>query len=292
MYKKDWKAACEQANKGSGRFHIPDINVYMPEFLSKSPRFFGASLLHAAAHGGHIHVVRFLLDNNASISAVNSAHQTAIKLAAENGHVKVVKALYDAGAVADQTDLCHAAANNRLEVVKFLLKAGVKDTCLRCDGSFYWLETKSRLQSTEFDFCPVETARCAVDWERQWEELEDDGIGELFDDKHLILCQTALHAAIASGHKNVVSILISEETSALNCYDYTGRTPLHEAVRRNDEKLVEILLEKQPQTIHQNCNHWQQVGKNFRSGMLKLAFRNPLLITKLFVIVDTLLYIL
>lgn len=292
MYKKDWKAACEQANKGSGRFHIPDINVYMPEFLSKSPRFFGASLLHAAAHGGHIHVVRFLLDNNASISAVNSAHQTAIKLAAENGHVKVVKALYDAGAVADQTDLYHAAANNRLEVVKFLLKAGVKDTCLRCDGSFYWLETKSRLQSTEFDFCPVETARCAVDWERQWKELEDDGIGELFDDKHLILCQTALHAAIASGHKNVVSILISEETSALNCYDYTGRTPLHEAVRRNDEKLVEILLEKQPQTIHQNCNHWQQVGKNFRSGMLKLAFRNPLLITKLFVIVDTLLYIL
>ena len=284
MYKKDWKAACEQANKGSGRFHIPDINVYMPEFLSKSPRFFGASLLHAAAHGGHIHVVRFLLDNNASISAVNSAHQTAIQLAAENGHAKVVKALYEAGAVADQTALHHAAENNRLEVVKFLLKAGVKDTCLRCDGSFYWLETKSRLQSTEFDFwakdncindmnlliCSVETARCAVDWERQWEELEDDGIGELFDDKHLILCQTALHAAVASGHKNVVSILISEETSALNCYDYTGRTPLHEAVRRNDEKLVEILLEKQPQIIHQNCNHWQQVGENFRSDMLSV----------------------
>lgn len=306
MYKKDWKAACEQANKGSGRFHTLDINVYMPEFLSKSPRFFGASLLHAAAHGWHIHVVRFLPDNNASISAVNSAHQTAIQLAAENGHVKVVKALYEAGAVADQTALYHAAANNRLEVMKFLLKAGVKDTCLRSDGSFYWLETKSRLQSTEFDFwardnyindmnllnCPVETARCAVDWERQWEELEDDGIGELFDDKHLILCQTALHAAIASGHKNVVSILISEETSALNCYDYTGRTPLHEAVRRNDEKLVEILLEKQPQIIHQNCNHWQQVGKNFRSGMLILAFRNPLIITKICVIVDTLLYIL
>ena len=201
MYKKDWKAACEQANKGSGRFHIPDINVYMPEFLSKSPRFFGASLLHAAAHGGHIHVVRFLLDNNPSILAVNSAHQTAIQLAAENGHVKVVKALYEAGAVADQTALHHAAANNRLEVVKLLLKAGVKDKCLRCDGSFYWLETKSRLQSTKFDFlanddCVDEMGifricfvhRCAVDWEQKWEELEEDGIGELFDDKHLILC--------------------------------------------------------------------------------------------------------
>lgn len=122
MYKKDWKAACEQANKGSGTFHIPDINVYMPEFLPKSPRVFGVSLLHAAAHGGHIHVVLFLLDNNASISAVNSAYQTAIQLAAENGHVEVVKALYEAGAVADQTALHHAAANNRLEVVKFLLR--------------------------------------------------------------------------------------------------------------------------------------------------------------------------
>lgn len=281
MYKNDWKATCEQANKGSGTFHIPDIHVYMPEFLSKSPRFFGASLLHAAAHGGHIHVVRFLLDNNASISAVNSAHQTAIQLAAENGHVEVVKALYEAGAVADQTALHHAAANNRLEVVKFLLKGGVKDTCLRCDGSFYWLETECRLQSTHFDFwakdnctndmgifriCPTE--RCTVDWEQKWEELEDHGIGELFDDKHLILCETALHAAVASGHKNVVSRLISEETNALNCSDYTGRTPLHEAVRRNDKNLLEILLEKQPQTIHQKCNHWQQVNENFRSDML------------------------
>ena len=74
MYKKDWKTVCEQANRGSGTFHFPDIHVYMPEFLSKSPRSFGASLLHAAAHGGHIQVVRFLLDNNAAILTVNSGH--------------------------------------------------------------------------------------------------------------------------------------------------------------------------------------------------------------------------
>ena len=92
----------------------------------------------------------------------------------------------------------------------------------------------------------------------------------MFDDKHLILCQTALHAAVASGHEHVVSSLISEETSALNCYDYTGGTPLHEAVRRNDEKLVEILLEKQPQIIHQTCNHWKQMGENFMSDKLSV----------------------
>ncbi|KAL9988507.1 hypothetical protein ACROYT_G002961 [Oculina patagonica] len=264
MYKKDVKAALQKANNGSREFYIPGIHVHMPEFQSKF-RFFNATLLHAAAQGGHINVVRFLLANNASISAVNSAHQTAIQLAAEYGHVEVVKALYRAGAVADQTALHHAAANNRLEVVEFLLEIGVKDTCLRCDGSFFWLKINRRLQTyshySTFPF-PVKGNcfhRC-IDWERNWEELEGVVIGELFDDKHLILCHTALHAAVASRHKHVVSKLISEKTNALNCNDYTGRTPLHEAVRKNDTKLVDILLEKQPHKIHYKCYHWQDVG--------------------------------
>ncbi len=282
MYKNDVRAALQRkANSGSSQFHIPFIHEYMPNFQSKS-RFFGATLLHAAAQGGHVNVVRFLLDNNADTSIVNSAHQTAIQLAAENGHVEVVEVLYRAGAVADQTALHHAAANNRLEVVEYLLEIGVKDTCLRCDGSFYWLKSQHRLQSNSpFEFPVKETCtdhygvfnsslsfeKC-VDWELNWEELED--IEELFDDKHLILCETALHSAVVSGHSNVVSKLISKETNALSCFDYTGRTPLHEAVRKNDKKLVDVLLEKQPQVIHQNCNHWQQVGELFIPGVLSI----------------------
>ncbi|KAJ7372356.1 hypothetical protein OS493_019803 [Desmophyllum pertusum] len=87
-----------------------------------------------------------LLDNGAFISTVNDVHLTALQIASENGHLGVVKALYKAGADADQTALHHAAANNRLEVVKYLLQIGVKDKCMRCDGSFYWLKTTHRLQ--------------------------------------------------------------------------------------------------------------------------------------------------
>ncbi|XP_078383525.1 uncharacterized protein LOC144666041 [Oculina patagonica] len=285
MYKKDVKAALQKANNGSSQFQMPDIHVHMADFQSKS-RFFGATLLHAAAQGGHISVVRFLLDNNACISTLNSAHQTALQLAAENGHVEVVKALYEAGAVADQTALYHAAANHRLEVVNFLLEIGVKDTCLRCDGSFYWLKIKRRLQSnsqTPFHFPVKENCipdieefhlsifEMCIDWERNWEELEGVNFGELFDDKHLILCHTALHAAVASGHKDVVSKLISEETNALNCFDYTGRSPLHEAVRKNYTKLVDILLEKQPHKIHYKCYHWQDVGTQIAPGKFLLS---------------------
>ena len=274
MYKQETRAAMQQAIQGLGEFVNTSIYVEMPLSQSK----YNATLLHAAAQRGHINVVRFLLDNSAFISAFNGAHQTALQLAAENGHVEVVKALYEAGAVADHTALHHAAANNELDVVKFLLEIGVKDTCLRCDGSFYWLKAKRRLQTNStFDFpvkenCIPDTdnfhlsvLESCIDWERNWEELET--VGELFDDKHLILCHTALHAAAESGHENIVSLLLAEEINAMHCYDYTGRTPLHLAVVKSHEKLVDILLEKQPQMIHHKCDHWQDVGTQMAPGI-------------------------
>ena len=271
MFKEDLKAAFQQAKYGSSESRFPDIHVHTPDFQSRS-RFFGATPLHAAAQGGHVNVVRYLLENNAFVSTINCAHQTPLQLASENGHAEVVKTLHEAGAVADQTALHHAAANNRLEVVKFLLENGVTDTCLRCDGSFYWLKTKHRLQSNSPLHFPLKencTAQeifnhsifeMCIDWETNWDELEDISYGEWFDDKHLILCHTALHAAVVSGHKDVVYQLISEKTNALNCYDYSGRTPLHEAVRKNDSQLVDILLQKQPHKINYKCYHWQNVN--------------------------------
>jgi len=280
MFKKDVKAAFQQAKFGSFEFLFPDIWVHTPDFQSKC-RFFGATPLHAAAQGGHVNVVRYLLDNNAFVSTFNSAHQTPIQLAAENGHVEVVKTLHEAGAMADQTSLHHAAANNRLEVVQFLLENGIKDKCLRCDGSFYWLKAERRLQSNSGFHIPVKkncipheilnhsTFEMCIDWEGNWDELVS--YGELFDDKHLILCHTALHAAVASGHKDVVYQLISEKTNALNCYDYSGRTPLHEAVSKNDTRLVDILLQKQPHKVNYKCYHWQDVDTQMASGTFLLS---------------------
>ena len=82
---------------------------------------------------------------------------------------------------------------------------------------------------------------------------------QFYDDKHLILCQTALHAAAASGYDKIVARLLAEEHNALNCRDYSGRSPLHEAVRKNHPKIVDILLDKEPRMIHYKCEHWQEV---------------------------------
>ena len=247
--------------------------IDMPVYQTKS-KFFGASMLHAAAKGGHERVVRFLIEKNARISILNGVHLTAMQTAAENGHLNVVKTLYEAGAVANQTALHHAAANNRMDVVNFLLEIGVKDECLRCDGFFYWLNSKERFPSTTIVLRPPFKDNCShiwimdnnvtkscIDYEKKW----PDETKKLYDDSRLIFCHSALHAAVLSGHDKVVTRLLSEKHNALNCYDYTGRTPLHEAVRKNDSIIVNILLDKHPQMVKYKCKQWQEVNQTLLS---------------------------
>ena len=98
-----------------------------------------------------------------------------------------------------------------------------------------------------------------------WENTWPDENKTLFDDRHLILCHSALHAAVSAGHDKVVTRLLSEKHNALNCYDYSGRTPLHEAVLRNNTIIVNSLLEKQSRMIHNKCKHWQKLDEKYES---------------------------
>ena len=227
---------------------------------SKS-KYFDSTMLHAAAQRGRVSVVHFLIEKNANLSMLNGVQLTAIQLAAEKGHLEVVETLYKAGAFADQTALHHAAANNRLEVVDYLLDSGVKDECLRCDGSFYWVKGTNRLPGRLLFITPLVncllyggTDNC-LDWDDIWPGENKT----LFDDEHLIFCHSALHAAVASGHDQVVTRLLSEKHNALDCHDYSGRTPLHEAVQKNNMIIVNLLQEKQSRMIHNKCKHWQKL---------------------------------
>ena len=251
--------------QGNESVESDNINVRCnPVFQCKS-KLFSSTLLHAAAHGGHLEVVNFLIDKGANISMVNGVQLTALQIAAERGHVEVVKTLYEAGAVPDQTALHHAAANNKLQVVKYLLQTGVTDKCMRCDGSFYWLKGKQRLQRDKFSLPPfVQYKECIHSNSKiiHYEFLLANGStkdkeGELYDDKHLIFCETALHAAVSAGHEAVVRELASNPTTALVCRDYSGRTPFHEAVRRRNSRIVDLLLLKDPKLVYETCNHLQ-----------------------------------
>ena len=228
---------------------IPDL-----VFESKS-KFTSATMLHAAAHAGYLKVVNFLLENNAFLTTVNDVNLTALQLAAEKGHLEIVKALHKAGGIADQTALHHAAHNNWLNVVKYLLDIGVDDSCMSCDGSFYWLKSsRNRLQSV---------VGLGINRGNMLSGIQQNpsfSLSEFFDDKHLIYCETALHSAISNSHSEVVKELISRDKRALACQDYSGRTPLHEAVRRNNTEIVSILLKEDQIDVHSTCQQFQKVS--------------------------------
>ena len=199
--------------------------------------FWNSTVMHAAAAGGHSKVVLLLLERNASFTGLNAVNLTAIELAAENGHLEVVKILYERGARLHHLSLQHAAFEGHADVVEYIQSVGVVDRCMRCDGSFYWLGNKTRYQTAS----------------------RNSGEYVLFDDRFKILCQNALHLAVAKNHTKVVSQLLLQDNSTNHCTDFTGRTPLHEAVRQNHVEIAELLI-KYGARLLRKCSFFQNIS--------------------------------
>ena len=216
----------------SGANHILDMSLHQ----SKS-KLFDSSMLHAAAQGGHTSVVRFLLKNNAYISMLNGGYLTAIQTAAENGHVKVVKTLYEAGAVADKSSLYRAAANNRLDVVNFLLDIGVKDDC-RTINCFKVEQLSQRI------FLGLPSPHCD-----ETNTLCDGSIGPGLTQR-----ASALAAAVASGHDEVVNSLLSKEHNARICSRYSGGALLGEVNQDNNRGYLDLTLGRRPHVTYFHPN--------------------------------------
>ena len=203
--------------------------------------FWNSTMMHAAASGGHTAVIRALLKRYASFREVNGVNLTAIQLAAQNGHLDVVQLLYNSGAHADHLCLQHAAHAGHTDVVKFLMKIGILDTCMPCDGIFYWLGNKVRYQAgPSYNF-------------------KDSDAYILADDNYRIKCQSALHLAVAEKHTEVVKLLLSGEDKTIHCKDFTGRTPLHEAIRQNHVEISELLI-RSGARVSQKCMRFQNLS--------------------------------
>ena len=88
---------------------------------------YGFTPLILAAQNGHLEVVKYLLEKSAAVDAKSNDGVTPLIVAAQNGYLEVVKHLLDKGATVDAksndgfTPLLFAAQNGHLEVVKLLL---------------------------------------------------------------------------------------------------------------------------------------------------------------------------
>ena len=204
--------------------------------------FWNSTMMHAAASGGHSSIIRLLLTKNASFTKVNGVNLTAIQLAAQNGHLEVVKVLHKHGAQLDHLSLQYAAFKGHANVVAYLLNFSVEDICMRCDGSFDWLQNRTRYQAASLDY-------------------SHDAV--LSDDKFKIFCQSALHLAVTKNHTKVAQLLLSQKYRTVHCTDFTGRTPLHEAVRQNHVEMAELLIKGGTKISHK-CSRFQNLSSEFQ----------------------------
>ena len=252
--------ALQQAINNDSDISAANRILDMSLHQSKS-KLFDSSMLHAAAQGGHTSVVRYLIKKNACISTLNGGHLTAIQIAAENGHLEVVKTLFEAEAVADKTVLFRAAADNRLEVVNFLLDKGVKDDCRTIPDC---LKAEQRiflgLPSPDRD----ETSTLC--------DGEND-IGPGLSQRH-----SALAAAVILGHDEVVNSLLSREQNAPTCAGYSERALLDEDNQENNRIDVDITLGRRPLVTYFHPNGKKNIYIPYRdlteSGIIEC--RNPL----------------
>ncbi|PYH66730.1 ankyrin repeat protein [Aspergillus vadensis CBS 113365] len=102
----------------------------------------GRTPLMEAAAGGHLAIVRWLVDAGADIHARDHEKWTPLLLSAREGHLEVMQFLLQRGAdpsIPMEPDgcfaLCWAARLSHFECVRCLLDAGVLDQLTRCQGS-------------------------------------------------------------------------------------------------------------------------------------------------------------
>ena len=176
------------------------------------------SLLHTASQEGNINVVKFLIQHKVNISSKTGTNNTAIQLAAANGHLETVKILKEAGGILDGIALHHSAAGGHRDVVQFLLREGVKDSCIPNSPAFIY----SSQENKESDAPEI----------------------YLYDNRHLYLRETALHAAVRRGHLSVIKVLLRDlDESAINCTNSAGRRAQHEAAYLNNYNALKLLLQ-------------------------------------------------
>ena len=144
----------------SGNVTIEQVEKFINKFPDKinntNPSSDNYTALHYAAWDGFDDIVKFLIDNKASVNFVGSDERTPIHLATANNHVECVKLLIDGGAEIDlkvlsaaeeniyhgekgSTPLRDAVLNQCWSIVDILLDKGADINILKdpCKNSSY-----------------------------------------------------------------------------------------------------------------------------------------------------------
>jgi ankyrin repeat protein len=187
----------------------------------------GLSALHEASRGGHIDVVKGLVDKGADLNILDVDGRTPLYWAAERGHPAVVSFLLDKGAdpkVMDEdkrTILHRAARYGHTAVVKILLsktKLDVNEEDPLGNTPLCWAVRNGH----------VETAKALLAAKAKLTDLTKEG-REIF------------HHVAQSGNQAMVRLLVNNGLD-VNEEDQAGKTALHHAAAKGNKGMVSLLV--------------------------------------------------
>jgi len=184
----------------------------------------GFSALNFAAHIGNIHIVKRLIQKSSSSFQLTSA----LRDAAEEGHVEIIGLLLDNGADAKYNEmgcqgsvLMTAVGNGHLSVVMLLIERGA-------DVHFSTACCGHNCLLVAVQTCNFEAAKICL----------DAGVDV---NSKLLNGRTALMLAAAQCDVEMAELLIGYKAK-VNVFDQDGMSPLFYAVRNSDMIMVDLML--------------------------------------------------
>eukprot|EP00011_Vannellida_sp_DIVA3-517-6-12_P011401 CAMPEP_0114619182 /NCGR_PEP_ID=MMETSP0168-20121206/8084_1 /TAXON_ID=95228 ORGANISM="Vannella sp., Strain DIVA3 517/6/12" /NCGR_SAMPLE_ID=MMETSP0168 /ASSEMBLY_ACC=CAM_ASM_000044 /LENGTH=352 /DNA_ID=CAMNT_0001830347 /DNA_START=152 /DNA_END=1210 /DNA_ORIENTATION=+ len=171
------------------------------------------------------------------INSQDPSGQTALQIAAHEGHVGLVQTLLALGADPNVRDKngwnalhssCSSASESRLEISRSLIIDGKVDTCAMTNSGASPIHYLLREA-----YCETSELRPLV------ELLIENGADVSIQNKY---GETPLHQAVARGNMHSVRLLI-ELGAGLNINSKSGETPLHVAIRCGFPAVATVLIE-------------------------------------------------
>ena len=197
-------------------------------------------LLVLAADVGNMTIVNLAFEQGAVANCVYAATGAfPLLVAAQNGHIGVVRILLERGATPDQTHntgtfpLLRAAQNGHAEIVRLLLEQGASsDQVNKNTGTFPLLMAA--------DQGHTEVVRLLL------------GRGATFDQVHTSTGISPLFKAVINGHTEVVRLLLGRGAMPDNINEKDGSFPLLMPAMQGHADVVRLLLEQgaNPDQMH------------------------------------------
>ena len=217
---------------------VEHLTLKYPQHASARGGFWGTPL-HSASFGGHLQVVRYLLQHGVNVNVRDSENDTPLLLASFKGHLDVVQCLLKHGADMNLLDFEHAAPLTwaahfgHVNVVRLLLEHKAEVNTQDNNG---WTPLHDVMQGDRFNAERAQIVRLLLKHGANPNARSHD-------------LQTPLH--LVSKREDLLDVLrlLLEHGAHIDAKDEYGKTPLQWSLDRGHREVTRLLSEYSNKSI-------------------------------------------